>query len=238
MNKLILGAAVAAFVGLANPASALTTFFGEDLGLGENTRLSSYPNALAARNSFHSNLTGVGVETFESFTTDIGMPLNSTFAGSQTATLTGTGNIRSVPTGTNGFGRYPISGNKFLETASNFTVTFTTPVAAFGFYGVDIGDFNGQVTLTLVSGGSQTLNIGNSTNVAGGGVLYFGVIDTANPFTSIQFGNTNSGTDILAFDDMSVGTVAQVMDPVPEPMTLGLGLAGLIGAARRRRNRR
>lgn len=219
-------------------ASALTTFFGEDLGLGENTRLTSTPNANAARANFLSNLTGVGTETFESYTAGASLPISSTFTGAITATISGTGEVANVPTGTNSLGRYPISGNQYLESGQNFKIVFNTAVAAFGFYGIDIGDFDGQVTLTLLSGGTSTINIGNSIDVNGGGVLYFGIINTANPFTEITFGNTNSGIDFFGFDDMTVGTVAQVTEPVPEPMTLGLGLAGFAAALRRRRARR
>jgi len=69
--------------------------------------------------------------------------------GAGTATFTGTGQIANVPSGDNGFGRYPISGNQYFDTGSVFTITFSTAIAAFGFFGVDIGDFGGQVTLTL-----------------------------------------------------------------------------------------
>ena len=50
---------------LASPASAQLIFFGEDLGLGEATRLPATPNADAARTNFLSNLVGVGTEDFE-----------------------------------------------------------------------------------------------------------------------------------------------------------------------------
>ena len=49
--------------------AAYLTFFGEDAGAGESTRLLSTPNANAARTSFFSNLSGVGTETFESIAT-------------------------------------------------------------------------------------------------------------------------------------------------------------------------
>jgi hypothetical protein len=44
----------------ASAASWGTVFYGEDLGLGESTPLSSFPNANAANASFLSHLTGVG----------------------------------------------------------------------------------------------------------------------------------------------------------------------------------
>lgn len=238
MAKIKAGAVAVLLAGAA-PLSATAApliFFGEDLGQGESVRLAATPNADAARTSFFSNLVGVGTETFESFAAGTNSPINVVFPSAGTATIGGGGTVQSVPTGTNGFGRYPISGNQFLEASSDaLTLTFSAPVAAFGFYGIDIGDFNGQVTLTLAGGGNQVLNVGNTISGAGGSVLYFGVIETAT-FTSITFGNTNAGTDFFGFDDFSIGSLQQVQIPEPMSMALfGLGLAGLGLAVRRRK---
>lgn len=226
-------------VGIAGVAHAVPTiYFGEDLGLGEGTRLVSHPNADAARNSFLSQLVGVGTETFEGFATGTGAPLNIAFPGAGTATINGTGLVATVVSGTNGFGRYPISGDNYWEASGAFSIAFSNPIAAFGFYGVDIGDFNGQVTLLLSNGLSTLLTVPNSTSISGGSVLYYGFIET-DPnalVTGITFGNTASGTDFFAFDDMTIGSLEQVNPVVPEPSTfllLGAGLAGL-GYLRRR----
>jgi len=240
-KKLFSTVAFAALSALGAPASmaAPQVFFGETLGLGEGTRLATFANATNARNSFLSNLTGVGTESFESYANFTAAPLAISFAGAGTATLTGTGNVDSTaPGATNGVGRYATDGNKYWEASGVFGITFSAPVAAFGFMGIDIGDFAGQVTVTTVNGGPTVYNVGNTVSGLGGGVLFWGVIDTAG-FTSISFGNTQPGTDFFAFDQMTIGSIQQVT-PVPEPETYAMLLAGLglMGFVARRRQKR
>src|SRR5687768_8926972 len=96
---------------VAPSMAAPITFFGEDLGLGEATPLPAFPNALAARTDFLSNLSGgVGTENFESFANGADEPLAISFPGSTgsiTATLNGNGSVNNVTPGTtNGAGRY------------------------------------------------------------------------------------------------------------------------------------
>ena len=235
-NKFLAVSGILALALILTPIMGLAApviFFGEDLGLGEGTRLASHPNADAAQTAFLSNLVGVGTEDFESYAPGVGAPLPIVFPGAGTATLNGSGYIENVPSGTNGFGRYPISGDQYWESGAGFSIDFDTDVAAFGFYGVDIGDFNGQVILTMASGGGNVvLNIGNSTNIAGGSVLYFGFYDLANQYSSISFGNTAAGTDFFAFDNMTIGSLEQVVpNPIPEPTSLLLLGSGVIGLA-------
>lgn len=212
------------------------TYFGEDLGKGENVRLPAFPNASAARASFLAQLVGVGTENFESFSIGAGAPLSLTFPGAGTATLLGSGSIANVPSGTNGFGRYPTSGNQYWEVSGSFSINFSNPVAAFGFYGIDIGDFGGNVTLKTENGQTVNYVIPHTINGSGGGVLFFGVIDTNNPFVNATFGNTAAGIDVFGFDDMTIGSVQQVR-PVPVPATILLMGSGLLSLGLRRMRR-
>ena len=52
MKKILILAAVLFFMAAAPAIALQTTFFGEDLGLGESTRLTSHPNADTARTNF------------------------------------------------------------------------------------------------------------------------------------------------------------------------------------------
>ena len=229
-----IGTALVAFAALAlfPSAHATSTFFGEDTGLGDGNGRVAHPNSDTAANNFLSQLVGVGTETFESFANGTTTPFSSTFMGAGTATFTGTGQIANVPSGDNGNGRYPISGNQYFDTDTDFTITFSTEIAAFGFYGTDLGDFGGQTTLTLthLAGPPTMLTVPNIINAPGGGVLFFGLIDTANPFTSVTFGDTAPGVDVFGFDNMTIGTVQQV-HPTPDSGStlslLGLAMVGL-----------
>ena len=142
---------------LVAPAQAVPiTFSGEDLNpIGSGRIPLAGSNSEAARNAFLASLVGVGTEDFESFANGTGAPLALSFTGSSgaiTGTITGASAIDEVTTGTSGAGRWPTSGNKYWTTnssSSGFSISFSSPVSAFGFYATDVGDFNGQLSLAL-----------------------------------------------------------------------------------------
>jgi hypothetical protein len=153
--------------------------------------------------------------------------------------LDGSGNVVNSPS----TGQNAISGTKWWRTGAgnDFVINFDDPVAAFGFYGIDVGDVGAQLTLTLAGGGAVQINIPHTVESGGpnsgqnGSVIYFGYIDAANPFTSASFANVGGGGgDDFGFDNMTIGSAQQVV-PVPEPTTPLLVATALLGLAWLRR---
>ena len=215
------------------PAQAFQIFFGEDLNNSSSVPLASFPNASAAESDFLSNLVGVGTEDFEGFATGTSGPLDLTFPDSDiTATLSGGGGrIRSVPVGSASAGRYGTSGTNFWELSTggsnNFQVDFDTAVGAFGFYGIDIGDFGGQLAVELSNGTIETFAVPHTVGRFGstdGSVLFFGIVaeDHSEKFMSVDFLRTTGQGDVFAFDDFTVGDI----EKTPEPASV-LGLLAL-----------
>jgi hypothetical protein len=244
---MLLGAAV----GLSPPAvQAQQTFFGEDLNGTTSVRLGAFPNATDARNLFLANLVGVGTESFEGFAGGSSPPLNLSFPGAGTATLSGDASVVDLPTGTS-VGRYPTDGNKYVSanfgsSTGGFRIDFGSAVAAFGFMGTDIGDFGAQLLLRFYhfAGGFSDVLVPHKKGTGGGSapdgaVLFFGYINALNPFIAVEFLADVSGlvsTDVFGFDPMTIGSVEQVVT-VPEPLTLLLLGPGLLGVAALRRRR-
>jgi hypothetical protein len=242
-------AAMAPTVAEAQCPLGATCFFGTDVTGSASTRATNV-NALNARNAFFTNLIGVGTETFETIADNTTNP-SLVFPGAGTASLTGGGSVLTQGPGTEGNGRFPVSGLKFYEATSaagggtTFSIAFLNPVAAFGFYGIDIGEFGSQLSLlfTLVGGGTQTWSLpyvatNGQNTLRDGSLLYAGFINTTG-FTSVAFLGTNS-SDVFGFDDMTVGSIQQVQPPsvVPEPSTVLLMSVGLVAVAALMRRRR
>jgi hypothetical protein len=215
--------------------AAVQVFFGEKLVNSAGT-VDGAP--VTARGQFQDQLEGTSVESFEGFTST---PTSLSFVGSAGtigATLSRDGaSLSSSAT----LGRYATSGRRYLSLSSSgsFLLTFDTAVSAIGFYGTDLGDFDGQLSIELTRGSEKELvTIPHSRNAPNGALAFFGLIDKANPFTAVRFISTrSSAVDNFGIDDITIGDPAQVAS-VPEPaawalMMLGFGAIG--GALRRRR---
>jgi hypothetical protein len=230
MSPIAAAVAVASSMACGAALAAPTTFFGQDL-TATNTEI-AHPNSDAAQTAFLATLVGVGTENFDTLAFPDPAPIALTFPGAGTATLSGSG---ALAQGADGAGRYAISGNQYYNASSgNFSIAFSDPIAAFGFYGVDIGDYGATLTLQLTDTNAVVTNLvvpltpgaGGSTN---GNVLYFGFYDLTTQYTNIAFINSSGGGDVFGFDDMTVGSIEQVR-PTPEPGALalvGIALAGL-----------
>ena len=229
------------------PSQAYTIFSGVDSnGNPMRNLLPNIPNSTAASNAFLADLQGVGTETFESMQDDQAVPLILVFPGAGSATLDGANAmIRSTRAGsTTGSGRYGVSPSHYLEVrgSSIFTIKFSQPVAAFGFFGVDIGDFSGILDVTFNTSAIGLLSIPLAPMIgADGSVIFYGIIgEPGEEFTSVAF-HTQGAADMFAFDNMTIGSRSQVIQnnpAAPGPLgVLGLGSSYLWWRRLRKRTR-
>jgi hypothetical protein len=226
--------AVALLLGTTHVSPAQATFieyFGANNAPGGT--LSGAP--LTQHNAFVTALGGVAVDDLED-TTGLGSaadPYALSFPGATvTATLSTSANteLRTSATG----GLFPTSGSNYIYVQNAFTITFSVPVSAFGFYVTDAGDGGADLTITLANGGPVVRSL--DTSIYGNGsLLFWGFTDDMNAYSSIEI--AYSSNDGIGYDDF---TVANAALEVPEPTSFSLlafGVGGLMLAERRRRRR-
>lgn len=207
---------------------------------------------LAARTAFLGALdTTVQSFGFENppVTPGTGPTLPINFAGSagQTIVSTLTGSTGQQVIGSDGAGRFNTTegGSQHWQVNSNvggtFSISFSRAISAFGFYGTDIGDFGGVLSLILTpwnGGPDETLIVRAETTeaAASGALLFYGFADINSEYRKITFvstGTTND-QDYFGFDDLVVADKGQIRVPgtpgVPEPGSLALAGLALFAA--------
>jgi len=230
----------------ASTASAQTRFFAEDKRWALTNTSTVGTNSDAQRQLFLNNLVGVGTESFESYADNTSTPLALSFSGAGNATLSNNGQVSN---NAGGAGRRPTDGVNYWDLSTGgggaqFSISFSNYIAAFGVYGVDVGDFGDQLTLAFYSNGSLVEAWSPLHGLGGGGngpndgnLNFFGYINTQNLFNEIRFSSTSltsQDPDFWGFDQMTIGSVEQVRVPEPGVFSLiGFGAAALLWRRRR-----
>ncbi len=162
IKNLLAAATITAWSSMA--CAGFVTTFGQTYNPDGNVPLKTYPEAANARIAFETALGPGATPSFHTFEDNTAgqTSLSISFAGVN-ATLTGNGQVKDTPTGTD-FGRFSVSGNSgdlaqgtkyWAATASTEASSFTldfggVAVRSFGFFATDIGDFFGSLSLELV----------------------------------------------------------------------------------------
>jgi hypothetical protein len=267
IKNILAATAITAWSGMA--LAGFVTTFGQSQSTNGNWPLTTYPEAAAARNAFVSGL-GAGATAsfydFEGATAGATNPLTISLGG-VSATLSGAGEVKNTPTGTD-VGRFSVSGvsgsatqgsQYWATTASSEPTSFLldfngAAVQGFGFFATDIGDFNGSLSLRLTLMNDTFLDVSpgdpfpdgevfGSGPILGpdadGSVLFFGVRAVSTQyFKAVRFISVGGGTaDDFGFDMFTV--VAAPGGPLPTPLPGSLALVGaaLGGLALVRRRR-
>jgi hypothetical protein len=244
MTQCLLGCLTAVLLTAGVAHAAPFTFFGEDVGPGDQDDhlRGAATNAHSARGLFQTAVPGSTTQGLDGLLDGAGGPIAFSF-GSISATLSGGGMIVSLPgDSTDGQGGFPISNDNLWQVeGTNFQVKLNKKVTAFGFYATDIGDAGGTVSILL--NGVPGPTIGHSatpdtSKATSGSVFFFGLRNDV-PFDTIDviYGPGAGVVDRFNFDNFMTGPEAPLA-ATPEPgslLLLGSTLVGMGMAVKRRR---
>ncbi len=228
--------ALAAVTAFATPV----TYYGADNGVGPG---GAHPNSTAALGAFSAAVGTTSLINFEGLAQSLNPTGVSVGPGT---TLTVTGNVGGGLTTTGASVDYGYNttagGSEFLQMEPNFssagataTFNFASGVDAFGAYftGTETA-YPGAISVRFNDGSSESLSLTKTTS---GGIVFFGFADPGADIVSIAIstGATNSsGRDFWGIDDVRFATTPA---SVPEPGTLFLVGAALLGLAQWSRKR-
>jgi hypothetical protein len=143
-------------------------------------------------------------------------------------------------------GTYPTDGmyGISINSANNFSISFSNSLAAFGYVGTDLGDNSNILTMKFFNGTTLVNSTAIPTNVgsANSSEFFFGFIadSPAEEFNRVEFvSSISSGGDAIGIDQIKVATSSQVKTKIPEPASIwGTLLCGGCLVAIKRRSKR
>eukprot|EP00968_Pinguiococcus_pyrenoidosus_P007267 scaffold482_cov247-Pinguiococcus_pyrenoidosus.AAC.16 len=213
--------AIALLALVATAQANLMLFFDEDInGVSEENEiipLNATPKSDAARDKFFSFLidSDIATRNLDDLTSTVfpfpsgtPPPITLTYPDGKgdffNATIEGAYVLNETRNG-----QYSISEHNYLRSPSNtWTIEFDCPVVGFGFYGIDVGDVDGQLNVTLEfempdGDGDLTVKV-NHTMDQSGNVFYLAFLDEMNPVTKVTFRNVGRKADDFVYDDFTV----------------------------------
>lgn len=226
-------------VSAARTSAALTTFSGEDLGVGPNT---AHPVSTATAASFDAATAGTAsiitfeaapVGTFSTLTVAPGVMLSGVnYLGSNQQVLSSPSFPANPQLG--GFDTTAGGSNYVDALGGSLTFTFATPIQSFGAYftGIQTAFYSDAIQFSDGTAESVVLP-GTGTTTSAGALDFVGFTDPGRSITSVTVNagpSSSTGADEIGVDDVRY-------QAVPEPSGLGLtaAAAGAVALGRRRR---
>lgn len=256
------------------PAQAFKLFSGYDENPVNQTvlPLAARVNALADSQDFDQTINNgtVTTESFESQSTskrinDLSLEISgvrsqfSYIKKSDNTPAAATVQKANGTTGMTNSGTFPTEGEKgiSINSSNHFGISFTQPLAAFGFWGTDLGDNKNELTVEFYRDSNlvsyQKINY-LEDNPGNSSVFFFGGLaeTTAEQFNRVQLVSSINWTgDAIGLDQFTIATPEQVLGAaankaaassaaaataVPTPALLPGLLGFALGVVRKRRD--
>jgi hypothetical protein len=174
----------------------------------------------AKRDEFAARLSVSGVETFDGtfFFEGVEYPFESAiFMNGLSVVVNGvscTFDAGQIEPATAGRFNTTSGGSLYVQIGGATTMlslAFDVPIAAFGTYLTDVGDFDGQVSMVLhkSGGGTITHDIDHTISGPSGGLMFVGFVDDTDTYTQVDYIASNTA-EAIGIDDMRIATAAQL----------------------------